>query len=92
MEDNLATIAIALFVFLGWISVYLVFWADSLPRREAVKKGKTYFLDTACSKLGFMPKITCLVCNKTSYHPQDVKNKYCGNCHIFHEEIINELG
>ena len=25
--------------------------------------------------------ITCPVCGRTSYHPQDVKEGYCGNCH-----------
>lgn len=30
--------------------------------------------------------ITCHVCGKTSYHPKDVENKYCGKCHVFHEE------
>lgn len=30
--------------------------------------------------------IKCLLCSKTSYHPEDLKNFYCGNCHIFHKE------
>lgn len=29
--------------------------------------------------------ITCLKCNRTSYHPRDVSDKYCVNCHIFHD-------
>lgn len=29
--------------------------------------------------------ITCHACNKTSYHPQDVKERYCGGCHVFHQ-------
>ncbi len=29
--------------------------------------------------------ITCLICNMTSYHPEDVNHKYCGNCHMYHE-------
>lgn len=31
--------------------------------------------------------ITCLHCGLTSYHPQDMENKYCGKCHIFHDDI-----
>lgn len=27
------------------------------------------------------PHITCPVCGKTSYHPQDIKEGYCGYCH-----------
>jgi len=26
-----------------------------------------------------------LVCGLTSYHPQDVERRYCGNCHRFHD-------
>lgn len=25
--------------------------------------------------------ITCPRCNRTSYHPQDIKHGYCGRCH-----------
>lgn len=31
--------------------------------------------------------IQCLGCGFTSYHPMDVKEKYCGHCHVFHEDI-----
>lgn len=34
--------------------------------------------------------ITCLLCGRTSYHPDDVKHKYCGHCHIFHEDLEQE--
>lgn len=27
------------------------------------------------------PSITCPKCGMTSYHPEDVKQGYCGNCH-----------
>lgn len=26
---------------------------------------------------------TCPVCRRTSHHPEDAKNGYCGNCHAF---------
>lgn len=29
--------------------------------------------------------ITCLKCGFTSYHPQDVLNRYCGQCGQFHK-------
>lgn len=29
--------------------------------------------------------IKCLKCGMTSYNPNDVRHKYCGNCHEFHE-------
>jgi len=30
--------------------------------------------------------IKCLACGLTSYHPEDVRNRYCGKCHVFHED------
>lgn len=27
------------------------------------------------------PSITCPVCAMTSYHPEDIRQGYCGNCH-----------
>ena len=45
-------------------------------------KEKTYIILTNNDGL---PYILCLKCNMKSYHPRDVSEKYCGNCHIFHE-------
>ena len=28
--------------------------------------------------------IKCLVCGRTSWNHNDVKNEYCGSCHQFH--------
>jgi len=30
--------------------------------------------------------ITCLRCGLTSYHPEDVRQHYCGHCHVFHDD------
>ena len=30
--------------------------------------------------------ITCLHCGKTSYNPNDIREKYCGYCHRFSTE------
>jgi hypothetical protein len=32
---------------------------------------------------------TCPRCGRTSYHPMDVANRYCGACHVFHPESPN---
>lgn len=32
-------------------------------------------------------QITCLLCNRTSNHPRDVAEKYCGSCHVFHDDL-----
>ncbi len=29
--------------------------------------------------------IVCLQCNRRSYHPEDIKQRYCGFCHAFLE-------
>lgn len=31
--------------------------------------------------------ITCLGCNRTSSHPRDVSDHYCGFCHVFHDDL-----
>ncbi len=31
--------------------------------------------------------ITCLRCKNRSYHPEDVAQRYCNCCHVFHEDI-----
>ena len=28
--------------------------------------------------------IKCLKCEMVSWHPEDVRHRYCGNCHKFH--------
>jgi len=38
------------------------------------------------------PSITCPKCNMTSHNPNDVREKYCSNCHMFHEGVDNEQG
>lgn len=32
------------------------------------------------------PWILCLRCNRKSYNKNDIEQKYCGNCHIYHEQ------
>lgn len=36
-------------------------------------------------------KITCFICNKTSYHPKDIKEKYCNYCRHYHDDIADEI-
>lgn len=31
--------------------------------------------------------ITCPLCGMRSYHPEDVKHRYCGNCNAFHVDM-----
>lgn len=36
------------------------------------------------------PSITCPKCKMVSYHTDDIKYKYCGNCHNWHEYMNGE--
>lgn len=33
------------------------------------------------------PSITCPECGLTSYNGTDVSTRYCGNCHLFHDQM-----
>ena len=33
------------------------------------------------------PSITCPKCGMTSFHPQDISHRFCGNCHQFHSDM-----
>src|ERR1700751_357244 len=46
------------------------------------ERGATYRIDTSEGGLTY---IQCLVCGYASFHPGDVENRSCGNCHVFHE-------
>jgi protein-arginine kinase activator protein McsA len=35
--------------------------------------------------------ITCPSCGMTSYNPNDVSQRYCGNCHAFHDDMKERL-
>lgn len=35
--------------------------------------------------------IRCLRCGKTSYHGEDIRQRYCGHCHHFHDDSNSSL-
>jgi hypothetical protein len=35
--------------------------------------------------------IRCLLCKRISANPSDVKEHYCGDCHIFHDDYAQKL-
>jgi len=35
---------------------------------------------------GPLPAIRCNGCGLTSYNQNDVEQRYCGRCHVFHED------
>jgi len=36
--------------------------------------------------MGGHQAIKCLVCGRTSHNATDVRERYCGNCHEFHDD------
>ena len=46
-------------------------WYRSLVLQEDARGGR----------VTDQPSITCPVCRMTSYHPEDIRQGYCGNCH-----------
>jgi hypothetical protein len=38
-----------------------------------------------------MTTITCPYCGYTSHNPNDVEQKYCGNCQKFHSDLSTDL-
>lgn len=30
--------------------------------------------------------ITCITCGMTSANPHDIEQRYCGHCHVFHDD------
>ncbi len=41
---------------------------------------------------GYGPAIQCLVCGLISYHPADVRERYCAECYRFHEDALAPRG
>lgn len=33
------------------------------------------------------PSIVCPRCGRRSFHPEDVRQRYCGACHMFHDDM-----
>ena len=37
------------------------------------------------------PYIVCPKCGMVSHNPNDVRERYCGNCHAFHDDLLREM-
>jgi hypothetical protein len=37
------------------------------------------------------PCLLCLVCNRISYNPNDIRERYCGGCHLFLTDVPMDL-
>lgn len=60
-----------------------LYWRWQEKRKQAKIQKPTYEIIT--DKDTGSKGITCLDCGLTSYNEHDIEQKYCGNCHEFHE-------
>ncbi len=37
---------------------------------------------------GVPDSITCPKCGRTSYNANDIRERYCGNCHQWHDDML----
>lgn len=57
--------------------------ARQRPRITVIETGMTYWIE--CFADG-TPGITCRPCHLTSFHPEDIANRFCGKCGRWHLE------
>ena len=69
-----------------WEQAHAVYFPGSAHDMAAIasavllESGAEYFLSLDGKT------ITCVKCRKTSSNPNDVEKRYCGFCHVFHED------
>jgi ribosomal protein L37E len=64
------------------------FYAEITQRFREKGDNRTYVMGTFDND----DFIACLICGLESFNENDIKEKYCGNCKIFHEPIVKEKG
>jgi ribosomal protein L37E len=62
----------------GWMVAALCCFAASVVFQKIGKR------------LGSQPSITCPRCGMISYHPQDIEQRYCVKCHLFHDSFFRQ--
>lgn len=51
-----------------------------------LKHGIGYDLVVAQEAKRLVLAIRCQTCQQISYNPNDIKHRYCGACHVFHDD------
>ena len=54
---------------------------------RARKRGEELAAAEAAAQASGHPHITCPKCGMTSYNANDIRERYCGNCHQFHDHM-----
>jgi len=42
-------------------------------------------------RLAQVPSIQCPRCHWRSFNPNDIRERYCGHCHMFHENMERKI-
>lgn len=81
---------------------FALFGSEPPGGREQLVRAATVFLVELGAQLadaGWRVRLerlsyTCPACGRTSYHPEDVKQRYCGACHVFGDEprVLEQAG
>jgi ribosomal protein L37E len=58
------------------------------PKPGVLKYGIGYDLVVVEERSRLVLGIRCHACDRTSFHPKDVTERYCGACHVFHEDRL----
>lgn len=53
-----------------------------------LKYGTGYDLVVVEERSRLVLGIRCHHCHRISFHPTDIRERYCGACHTFHEEHL----
>jgi hypothetical protein len=54
-------------------------------QHNVLKYGIGYDLITDEQHRRMVLGIRCHTCDRVSFHPKDIRERYCGHCHVFHE-------
>jgi len=59
-----------------------------MMKTTVLKHGIGYDLVVVEERSRLVLGIRCHRCQRVSYHPNDVTERYCGWCHVFHEASL----
>jgi uncharacterized OB-fold protein len=59
---------------------------ERVPPLGVLKHGLGYDLLAVEQQKRIVIGIRCHTCGQTSFHPKDINERYCGACHVFHED------
>lgn len=63
------------------LAIACTVWPSEAARQEQRKMMVEVY--RTMERCGMTPCFCCDVCHMVSYHPEDIRHRYCGNCHEF---------